>query len=153
MPKPPIPVNPDASAQDTEHHQQLADSGAAVQSTVAKRRKFTAADKLRIIRKADECLASGQRGALEALLRKEGLYASQLSAWRAKLASSGSDGLAPNKAGRKPKLDAAERRLAELEKRNAELERKLHIANVLLELQKKAHELLGVALPTSDDES
>ena len=153
MPKPPVPSSPDASAQDTEHHQQLAQSGAAVQSSVVKRRKFTAADKLRIIRKADECLASGQRGALEALLRQEGIYASQLGAWRAKLASSGSSGLTPAKAGRKPKHTAAERRLAELEKRNAELERKLHVAEVLIALQKKAHELLGLALPESDGES
>ena len=44
----------------------------------------------------------------------------------------------------------AERLNAQLLKRNAELERKLHIANVLIALQKKAHELLGIALPESD---
>ena len=38
-------------------------------------------------------------------------------------------------------------------KRNAELERKLHIASALIALQKKAHEVLGLALPESDGES
>jgi hypothetical protein len=32
------------------------------------------------------------------------------------------------------------------------LERKLHVATVLIDLQKKAQELLGIALPESDDE-
>jgi hypothetical protein len=38
-------------------------------------------------------------------------------------------------------------------KRNADLERQLHVAKVLLELQKKAHEVLGAVLPSSDGES
>ena len=42
-------------------------------------RVFSAAEKLRIVKKADACLASGERGALEAMLREEGLYSSLLS--------------------------------------------------------------------------
>jgi hypothetical protein len=57
------------------------------------------------------------------------------------------------KPGRKPRLTEAERRNVELMKRNAELERKLHVANVLIALQKKAHEVLGIALPESEGES
>jgi len=123
--------------------------------TVAKRRRrvFSAADKLRIVKEADRCLASGERGALGALLRKEGIYSSALSTWRAQLGTHGTEGLAGKKAGRKPKLTEAERRVVELTKRNAVLERKLHVANVLIGLQKKAHELLGIALPQSDDDS
>jgi hypothetical protein len=56
-------------------------------------------------------------------------------------------------AGRKAKYTEAERLNMQLMKRNAELERKLHIANVLIELQKKAHEILGLALPESDGET
>ena len=67
--------------------------------------------------------------------------------------SDGRDGLAAKKPGRKPKLTEVERRNAELVKRNADLERKLHIANVLIELEKKAHEVLGLALPESDGDS
>jgi drug/metabolite transporter (DMT)-like permease len=47
-------------------------------------------------------------------------------------------------------ITEAERVNAALIKRNAELERKLHIANVLIALQKKAHEILGLALPEFD---
>jgi transposase len=123
--------------------------------TVAKRRRrvFSAADKLRIVKEADACLASGKRGALQALLRREGIYSSLLSSWRTQLGAVGVSALAAKKPGRKPKLSEAEKRNMELTKRNAELERKLHIANVLIELQKKAHEVLGIALPESDGET
>jgi transposase-like protein len=114
---------------------------------------FSAADKLRILKEADSCLASGERGALGALLRREGIYSSLLSTWRAQLGTHGTAGLAANKAGRKPKLTEAERRVVELTKRNAVLERKLHVANVLIGLQKKAHELLGIDLPQRDEDS
>jgi len=123
--------------------------------TVAKRarRVFSAAEKLRIVREADSCLASGKRGALGAMLRREGLYSSLVSTWRRELGTHGAAGLALKRVGRKPKLTEAERRNAELTKRNAELERKLHVANVLIGLQKKAHEVLGLALPESDEGS
>jgi transposase-like protein len=114
------------------------------------RRVFTVADKLRIVNEATACVASGERGALEAMLRREGIYSSQLSTWRGQLGLHGAAGLAARKPGRKPRLTDAERRNAELTKRNAELERKLHVAEVLIALQKKAHELLGLALPESD---
>lgn len=125
------------------------------QETVAKRprRHFSAADKLRIIKEADSCLASGTRGSLEAMMRREGLYSSHLSNWRSQLGVHGKGGLAAKKPGRKPKHTDAERLNVQLMKRNAELERKLHIANVLIELQKKAHEILGLALPESDGET
>jgi transposase-like protein len=113
---------------------------------------FSAAEKLRIVKKADACLASGERGALEAMLREEGLYSSLLSTWRGQLGALGTAGLEPRKTGRKPKLDAKDRRNVELTKRNAVLERKLHIAEAIIGLQKKAHELLGIALPVLPDE-
>ncbi len=46
----------------------------------ARRRRFTAAEKLRIVQEADACTKPGELGAL---LRREGLYSSYLSAWRA----------------------------------------------------------------------
>lgn len=151
MPKPqPVREEPAASKSAAQERARGA-SGATVE-TVAKRarREYSAAEKLRIVKAADECLASGVRGALETLLRKEGIYSSLLSSWRAQLGLRGSEGLHPRKVGRKPKVDAKDRRNAELERRNAELQRKLRVATALLELQKKAHELLGVALPPSD---
>ena len=98
-------------------------------------------------------MASGKRGELEGLMRREGIYSSHLSNWRCLLGAHGSTGLTAKKAGRKPKFTEAERLNIQLTKRNAELERKLHIANVLIALQKKAHEILGLALPESDGET
>ena len=87
------------------------------------------------------------------MLREEGIYSSLLSTWRGQLKARGTGGLDPQKVGRKPKLDANERRNAELVKRNAVLERKLHVAEAIIALQKKAHEILGIALPVLDDET
>jgi transposase-like protein len=123
-----------------------AESGAALESTPKRaRRKFTAAEKLRIVKEAAACT---ERGDVEALLRREGIYSSHLANWRQQLAQRGSEGLGGAKPGRKPKLDAKERRIQELERKNARLERELLISHKLIELQKKAHEVLGIALPT-----
>lgn len=116
-----------------------------------KRRRFTAAEKLRIVKAADAAVASGERGAVEALMRREGIYSSHLSAWREQLGSRGRAGLEAQKPGRKPKLDEKDRKLLAAEKRNAVLERKLEVANAVIELQKKAHAILGLALPDLGD--
>jgi len=105
------------------------------------------------VRAAEEAVASGERGALEALLRKEGIYSSHLSAWRQQLGARGTAGLAAQKPGRKPKLDEKDRQLLALTKRAAQLERKLAVANAIIGLQKKAHEVLGIALPEYDEEN
>lgn len=154
MPKP-FRVSDSEGSPESERQPRAAGANGATLETVAKRsrRVFSAADKLRIVKEADRCLASGKRGAVGALLRREGIYASLLSSWRTQLGAQGTAGLVTKKPGRKPKLSETERRLQQLEKRNAELERKLHIANVLIALQKKAHEILGLALPETDGDS
>ena len=65
----------------------------------------------------------------------------------------GAVGLTPQKPGRKAKLDDKGRRLLAVEKENTVLKRKLQIAEGLVALQKKAHEILGIALPEFDEES
>ena len=118
------------------------------------RRVFSVAEKLRIVKDADSALASGERGALEAMLRREGIYSSLLSSWRVQLGLHSSAGLAGKKPGRKPRLSEGERRNAELVKRNAELEGKLHVATVLIALQEiEANEVLGLALPKSEGDA
>lgn len=104
-----------------------------------------------MVKAAEAAVQGGKRGALEALLRKEGIYSSHLSAWRQQLAVRGQDGLAPQKPGRKPKLDAKDRELLAAKKELASLKRKLHIANAVIDLQKKAHVVLGLALPELPD--
>ena len=155
MPKPsPILEHEIPSPEGDRKQRDLADSGASVESTPPKsRRRFTASEKLRLLKAADAALATGQRGALEALLRKEAIYSSHLSSWRQQVGARGAGGLAPQKPGRKAKLDDKDRRLLMVEKENAVLKRKLQIAEGLIALQKKAHEILGIALPAFDEES
>jgi hypothetical protein len=62
------------------------------------------------------------------------------------------DGLAPGKPGRKAKLDAKDIQLQNAFKENRRLARKLDIANLVIDLQKKkAHAILGIALPEHDE--
>lgn len=117
------------------------------------RRQFTASEKLRLVKAADVALASGERGALEALLRKEAIYSSQLAAWRQQLGTGGEAGLTSRRPGRKPKLGVTDRALLAATKQNETLERKLRVANALIALQKKMHELLGLTLPELPEEN
>ena len=57
-------------------------------SEQAKRRRFTAEYKLRIVREADACKGDGD---VAALLRREGLYSSHLSSWRGVVARPGAN--------------------------------------------------------------
>jgi transposase-like protein len=115
-----------------------------------KRKQYSASEKLRIVKAADAAVASGVRGALEKLLRKEGIYSSHLSAWRQQLAARGAEGLTARKPGRKPKLDEKDRELLRLKKELAKTGKQLRLAKALIELQKKAHAVLGIALPEFD---
>jgi transposase len=117
------------------------------------RRQFTASEKLRLVKAADVALASGERGALETLLRKEAIYSSQLATWRAQLGTNGEAGLTARKPGRKPKLGATDRALLAATKQNETLQRKLRVANALIDLQKKAYDLLGLTLPELPEET
>jgi len=153
VPKPVRISDSEGSPESERQPRALPESKGTLESVPKRRRRvFSAADKLRIVKEADRCLASGKRGALGALLRREGLYSSLVSSWRIQLGVHGAAGLATKKAGRKPTLTEAERRCLELTKRNAVLERKLHIANVIIGIQKKAHELLGIPLPEIDED-
>jgi transposase-like protein len=114
-----------------------------------RRRSFTAADKLRIVREAE---AATERGAIEALLRREGIYSSLLAAWRKQLAQHGAEGMRTRKPGRKATRDARDVRIAELERHNARLERDLATTRKLIAIQKKVSELLGTSLTTLESE-
>src|SRR3989442_7503875 len=71
----------------------------------AQRRRFTAEYKRRIVREADRCTTTG---AIGALLRREGLYSSYLTTWRAARDRGELEGLAPKQRG--PKLVALDPR-------------------------------------------
>lgn len=103
------------------------------------RRRFGVAEKLRILGLADACA----HGELGALLRKEGIYHSQLRQWRAQRVASGRDGLAVKRPGPAPKRDAKDRQILALNSKLKKLERELEIVNGLVELQKKAQALIA----------
>jgi transposase-like protein len=112
------------------------------------RRKFTVEEKKRILKKAATCQG---RGELAALLQREGLYNSHLTSWRKQFEHHGEAGLAAKRPGPAPTKDAKDRMIEQLEKRNARLEKELRISKALIDLQKKAHEILGIALPRVED--
>jgi transposase len=113
----------------------------------AKRQQYTAEYKLRILREADICRASGEIGAL---LRREGLYSSHLTTWRRQRERGELDGLSPQKRG--PKADPQAVELAKLQRENARLRERLRKAELVIEVQKKVSQILGVALPESDQD-
>ncbi|RYZ16719.1 MAG: hypothetical protein EOO70_03795 [Myxococcaceae bacterium] len=116
----------------------------------AKRRRFTAEDKRRILEEADRCTKPGEVGAL---LRREGLYSSPLSVWRRQREAGGLAALTPSKRGPPAKApEPGARRIAELEKELARSQARLKRAEALLDLQKKVSEILGVELPKQDEE-
>ena len=100
------------------------------------RRRFTAAYKLSVVERADRCKEPGEVGRLR---RREGLYSSQLSAWR-KAAREGSLQELGKKRGPKPR-PAEEKRWREevrrLQRENTGLRRRLLEADAVAERQAK----------------
>jgi transposase len=117
-----------------------------------KRRAFTAEYKLRIVRKADEALASGGESLVGALLRREGLYSSYLTAWRREREEGQLAGLTPKKRGRKPQRSPEADELARLQRENARLQQELTKANTVIEVQRQVAALLGEAMPAPTEE-
>ena len=108
-------------------------------SEKATRRRYSAEYKMRILDEADRCNQPGQLGEL---LRREGLYSSLLASWRKKR----SVGLQPKPRGRKPIPNQAERQeLERLKRENLRLAERLRQAEVIIDVQKKVCEMLGIA--------
>jgi transposase-like protein len=118
----------------------------------AKRRRFTAEYKRRILKEADAC----DRGELGALLRREGLYSSHLVEWRRARDAGELAGLTPKKRGPKVHVpDPLEAKLAEQEKEIARLKAENAKLQIICDVQKKVSLLLGVTIPKvpEDDEN
>jgi transposase len=113
------------------------------------RRRFTAEDKLRILKLADACTAVGSLGAL---LRAEGLYASNLTTWRRQRTEGVLSALTPQKRGRKVSAQYPLRTENEtLRKENARLSTRLKQAELIIDVQKKVSEILGIPLETLEE--
>jgi len=113
----------------------------------AERRRFTGEYKAKVLREADSCKQPGEIGAL---LRREGLYWSNLTTWRKQRENGELAGLKGKQRGpqRREKNLLAER-VRELERDNARLKRRAERAEGIVELQKKVSEILGIELQKS----
>lgn len=119
----------------------------------AKRRQYTAEYKQRILREVDEALASGESGAVGALLRREGLFSSHLAAWRAARDRGELAGLTPRKRGRKASRNPLSPEVERLRRQVARLEGDLEKARIVISVQKKVAALLGNPIPDDPEES
>lgn len=114
------------------------------------RRQFTAEYKLRIVNECDRAQDLGQIGAI---LRREGLYSSHLTTWRRQKERGELEGLSDNKRGRPSQSSKSLKAENEkLRQENQRLAKKLKQAEILIEIQKKTSELLGISLNQGENE-
>jgi transposase len=115
----------------------------------AKRRRFEAAYKLRILEEADRLTGPGELGEL---LRREGLYSSHLTSWRRQRDEGSLAGLAPRRRGRRAKRrDPLAKENEQLRRENQRLAERLRQAETIIDVQKKVSEMLGIPLANPDE--
>ena len=114
----------------------------------AKRRTFTAAYKLQVLKEAEDAKGSG--GGVGALLRRERLFSSHLSTWRKEREANLLQALAPKTRGPKSKRDPQAEELQSLRRENQRLTEELRKAEIVIDVQKKVGALLGWPLPKVD---
>lgn len=116
----------------------------------AVRRSFTTEYKLRILTLADAC---SEPGSLGTLLRREGLYASNLNTWRHQRERGVLSGLTPKKRGRKELVrDPLVTENEKLRRENERITKRLKQAEIIIDVQKKVSQLLGIQLATPEEE-
>ena len=107
------------------------------------RRRYTAEYKLKVLREAEALTGRGEIGAL---LRREGLYSSNLTQWRKQRERGELEGLS-RKRGPFPKgKNSLADKVKVLERENVRLKGRAERAEGLVELQKKVSEILGIEL-------
>jgi transposase len=113
----------------------------------AKRRRFTAAFKQKVLAEADTAKESGEIGAV---LRRHGLYSSHLTHWRQEREAGILEGLTPQKRGPKTKVTAATLENQKLQRENEHLTEQLRRAEIVIDVQKKVAALLGRPFPQTE---
>ncbi|MDR7553943.1 MAG: transposase [Armatimonadota bacterium] len=109
----------------------LADPEVAAKPT---RRRFSAEYKLQILREAE---SQREPGAIGALLRREGLYSTHLSAWRRERERGALEALRARRRGRKPDpTQELRQQIAALEAEKQRLQERLRQAEVIIAAQK-----------------
>lgn len=127
------------------------ESAAFVETEVvakAKRRRFSASYKRRILRESELLSFVGGVGEM---LRKEGLYHSQLAKWRRQSSLGQLDGLAGKKRGRPASTSNPfqAQDIRRLQRERDLLAQKLAQAEAIIDVQKKVSALLSITLGTS----
>jgi len=114
-----------------------------------KRRRFNAQYKLRILNEID---SSNEPGHVGSVLRREGLYSSHIRTWRRQRDTGMLQGLAPKKRGRKARnVNPLAEKVVQLERENRRLAKKLKQAEIIIEVQKKISDILGIQQPSSGE--
>ena len=114
----------------------------------AQRRRFSREYKLRILSEADGCT---EAGAIGALLRREGLYDSHLTRWR--------QARQAGRLGNKPAAQNGESKaslrteVVQLRQEKARLQQELQQAELIIDVQKKLSQLLGLGKHASNGSS
>ena len=112
------------------------------------RRRFTASFKLTMLEAAAQCTKPGELGAL---LRREGLYSSHLTAWRNAARRGELAGLAQRRGPKPRAIDPHVKQIATLERQLARATARAERLELIVELQKKVAQLLGLALPATGE--
>jgi transposase-like protein len=112
------------------------------------RRRYTAEYKLRMLKEYDACEQPGEKGAI---LRREGIYSSNISTWRRQYSQGSLDGLHKTKRG--PKADPQTRENKKLRQENEQLKKRLQHAELIIEVQKKVSQILEIELNEQEHES
>ena len=107
------------------------------------RRRFDATYKRRIVEELENCGGNGEIGAI---IRREGLYSSQVAKWRRQFREGGQRALADDKRGRKTKAhNPLTGRVRELEKEVQRLQKKLRQADIIIDIQKKVAAIMALS--------
>ena len=114
----------------------------------ARRRRYSKQEKLRILRLVDACT---QRGQVSAILRREGLYYSTLRDFQKQRANGRLEPgeTTDQKNARHPRA-ADQARIAQLEAKNRSLSRQLEQAQLVIDVQKKVCQLLGLTVAEAE---
>ena len=114
----------------------------------AKRRKFSASEKRRILAAVDQASEPGEIGRI---LRREGVYHSQLSKWRQQRTAAIATGLADKPRGAKgPSVKSLQQENHKLQRENVRLQKELRRAEIIIEFQKKAAALFETTRATEE---
>src|SRR3989442_15214486 len=106
----------------------------------ATRRRFKVEYKRTILREADAFRTPGAGGALR---RREGLYSSHLTTWRAARERGELAGAVKKRGPTRQVADPRDKRITELERESSRWRKRAERAEALVELQKQVAALLG----------